>query len=484
MSARNNPTPNNNKLTPAEQLANMALAHDDFVWFVKEIIGATPWDYQEVILRDLCNPDVNRIAWHTSHGVGKTTTMAWCVCAYLFTRPNSIVVTTASVNRHVREILWPEIHRWMNKAKPNLYKIGWKWPYNVLDMKIEISSEKWFAIGASSDTPENMEGFHADHLLYIVDEAKTVEKSIFASIDGALTSKVENKLMVVSTPSLGREGHFYEICSGRYKGWNIYHTSAIDCPNVNQKWVEEKREEWGENSPLFISKVMGEFPDASENTLIPASWVEKAFVRHRFVEEVPEHGAVTIGVDPARYGDDETVIAYSKGNYVFPLECHTKQDTMQTAGQVIRSIENHQATQVNIDVVGLGAGVYDRVSEIVKARSIRCALKPVNAGGKAPSIVVRGERLRFKRYRDYLYWNMREMLDPINCNPDDLISLPPDERLRQQLTSIRYKINSDGTIEIESKDDLKKRGYTSPDRAEAVMCCVAKGYEGWATIIR
>lgn len=470
------------RLTRTEQLANMAKAREDAVFFVTEVIGAKPFNYQIDILKAISDPAINRIVWHTAHGVGKTTTMSWITAWFLFTRANSKVITTASVNRQVREVLWPEIHRWMNKAKPNLELIGWKWPFTLLDMKLEISQE-WFALGASSDTPENMEGFHADHLLYIVDEAKTVEKGIFEAVEGALTGNIEAKLIVVSTPPMAREGHFYELCTGKFPGYKIFHTKAEDSPNVSKEWIEQKKLEWGETSPVFISKVMGDFPDSSENTLIPTSWVEYSQQRWKEMTS-PVDSEVTLGVDPARYGDDESIIAIAKGVYILPLEAHNKQDTMQTAGHVIRAITRYNGSQVNIDTVGLGAGVYDRVREELFNQKIPCSPKPVHAGGKAPSIVVRGERLKFKRYRDYLYWNFREQLDPINCPMDELVALPPDDRLKQQLTSIRYKINPDGSIEVESKDELKKRGYNSPDRAEAVMMAKAKGYEGWATTIR
>lgn len=288
--------------------------------------------------------------------------------------------------------------------------------------------------------------------------------------------------MVVSTPPLAREGHFYDICSHKFPGWKVFHTSALESDNVSQEWVKQKQEEWGEESPVYISKVMGQFPDSSENTLFPMSWIEKSQERWRNMTQ-PQVPA-TLGVDVARYGDDETIIATALDNYILPLEIHVKQDTMQTAGQVIRAIERYKANVVSIDTIGIGSGVYDRVREVIHSQDIPCQTKPVNVAQRAPTMVVRGERLRFKRLRDYMYYTLREMLDPVNCPEDELIALPPDPQLRSQLAAIQYKINSNGEIEVESKDDLKKRGYKSPDRAEAVMMAKAKGFEGWATVIR
>lgn len=505
------PAKSRKAISPAEALANMARCQNDPDYFVREILDGSPYLYQTNVLSDIGNPLSNRarVVWHKAHGVGGTTTMAWAALWFLFTRPNSRVVTTASVNRQVRDILWPEIHRWARRAKENLWKIGWKWPFNSLDTKLEISQE-WFAIGASSDTAENMEGFHADHLLYIVDEAKTVSKEIFEAIEGAMTGQTEAKLLVVSTPQLSKTGHFYEICSGRFPGWVIHHTRAADSPNVSPEWIEQKRIEWGETSPVYISKVLGEFPDAAEDTLIPLGWIElaeKRWLEHKskmekmdsnLVDdndpEYPElstyynshiHTRSSLGVDVARYGDDETVIARKRRSIIEELKFYTKQDTMQTAGRVVNAITTSNASRVFIDSIGVGAGVYDRVREVIKDNEdIDCSVRSVNVSKKAPLIYYKGEKIKFKRMRDFLYWNLRMLLDPVNCPADDLVALPPDHKLRKQLAGIRYKIASDGAVEMHSKDQMKRDGFDSPDRAEAVMMACTKMNEGWATILK
>jgi len=464
------------KLSKDEALANLIRYRSDFNLFVKEVLGATPFPYQEEILRTLSDPDVKRVAWHKGHGVGGTTLMSWITIAFLFTRSNAKVVTTASVNRQVRDILWPEIHRWMRKADFGL--MGWYWPYNLLDQKMEISQE-WFAIGASSDTPENMEGFHAPHLLYIVDEAKTVPKGIFEAIEGALTGNIEAKLMVVSTPPLAREGHFYDICRGAVPGFKVFHTRCQDSPNVSREWIEEKRLEWGETSPVYISKVLGEFPDASEDTLIPLSWVELAM--ERWLENVNKTDSVVMGADIARYGNDSTILAIRNGNWFEDLVERTKQDTMATAGLILNLATRKKIVDVRVDTIGVGAGVVDRLREQSKETGVR--VRPINVANKAPSMMYKGERIKFHRMRDWLYWNMRTHLDPNNPDQSDLVSLPKDDKLKSQLTSIRYKIRSDGAIEIESKDSMKARGLSSPDRAEAVMIALADGYEGWSAVV-
>ena len=472
----------------AEAVTNIARYQYDMVEFVHDILRPKEiYPYQKDILNAIGVPNTTqRVAWHKAHGVGGTAVMAWAAIAFLFTRPQSRVVTTASVNRQVRDILWPEIHKWMRKA--NFIPLGWKWPYTLLDMKLEINQE-WFAIGASSDIPENMEGFHAPYMLYIVDEAKTVSKGIFDAIEGALTGEKENKLLVVSTPPLGKEGHFYEICRGAYDGWKVFHTDAHDSPNVPKLWIEQKEKDWGIKSPEYVSKVLGLFPDSSEDTLIPLSWVEMAVERWESAKDQTHGGERVLGVDVARFGGDETVLALREGFFFPPFVHHIKEETMQTAGRVIVEVDRRKAEEVHVDVIGVGAGVFDRVNEIAHARSSddnerSFSVKPVNVALKAPAMMYKGERIKFKRLRDRLYWNMRCHLDPDNEKPDELICLPNDDKLRKQLTSIRYKITSDGEIEVEGKDSLKSRGLDSPDRAEAVMIALADTYEGWTATLK
>lgn len=400
--------------------------------------------------------------------------MAVAAIAFCFTRSNARVITTASVNRQVREVLWPEIHHRMRGFKKEV--IGWKWPYSLLDMKLQISQD-WFILGASSDQPENMEGQHADHMLYIVDEAKTVERGIFEAIEGALTGTVEAKILVVSTPPMAKEGYFFDLCSNKFPGWKVFHTPCWDSPNVSKDWIAQKRIEWGEESPVFISKVAGQFPDSSDDTVIPFSWVERAEERWSGLQY--DETSTIAGLDVARFGSDSSVIAIVSGQKIRPLMSFHKQETMATVGQMVRAIKNFKIQQVSVDVIGVGAGVYDRLKEMAKELGV--AVRPVDAAGKAPMLTDRGEKLKFKRMKDYLWWNLRMRLDPEGEAP---IGLPPSDKLRSQLTSIRYKINSDGSIEVESKEQLKARGYSSPDEAEAIVLALSRLYEGWTSILK
>lgn len=428
----------------ADGIKLLAECINDPVRFGEEVIGSKYYDYQKNVLNALAKYD--RVVWRAAHGVGKSYTAADAALWWLFTRPESVVVTTASVWRQVEKILWAEIR---SKAKKmNLAKIGWDeevWPVDVLTTQIKIS-DKWYATGESSDTPEKMEGFHSQHILYIVDEAKAVKKDVFDAIEGALSTG-EAKMLVISTPGLAPEGYFYELFAKPKEGWARFHTSAYDSPNVSAKWIEEKKKEWGEDNPVYISKVLGEFPTKTTDTLIPLRDIEAAIDR-----EVDTIGVSELGVDVARFGDDETVIVNRQGQRAEIVEIITKMDTVFVAGKVQEHHKRLGCSKSKIDADGLGAGVFD----MCKANLGEDAVFEFHGGAAS------ADSDRWLNLRAQAYDNLRDLFKAGN------ISIPDDDQLIAQLANIKYKFTTKGQLQIESKEEMKKRGLKSPDRADTL----------------
>lgn len=178
--------------------------------------------------------------------------------------------------------------------------------------------------------------------------------------------------------------------------------------------------------------------------------------------ETPEGQPVEIGVDVARFGADKTVIAVRRGSKVMPLKVYGKQDTMATAGAVIAEQRAVGATAIKVDVIGIGAGVVDRLKEQgYPVRGINVAEAAVDPE-------------RFANLRSQLWWALRERLNPDpKVNPDP-VALPPDDELLADLSGVQYKITSRGQLEVERKEDMKKRLGRSPDRADAVVLAFAQ----------
>jgi hypothetical protein len=218
--------------------------------------------------------------------------------------------------------------------------------------------------------------------------------------------------------------------------------------------------------PLRSQLLYGDFSvgvEADPWQVIPTAWVKMAMERGK-QRPVPDTELSQLGVDVARSGNDKTVYAPRHGNWYGPLERHEKQDTMTTAEQVKQRIWLHGVAV--IDLLNMGAGVYDRCRQWAP---IRNRVRYFNASEAAKSgtnrMKDRSGKLTFVNMRAWAYWNLREALDPDN---GDDISLPNDKQLLEDLTAPRWLMRSNG-IQIEAKEDIKARIGRSPDDGDAVV---------------
>ncbi len=178
------------------ELAQRLIAYRrDPVLFVREVIGAEPEPYQARVMRAVASKPRSKVAFRSGRGCGKSCLAAWIVLWHTLLFYESNTITTASNWRQVAKMLWPEIHKWY--ARIDFSKLGFG-DSSIDVQKLAIFLNKsWFAIGESSGDPEQMEGFHAEDILFIVDEAKLVSRETFDSIAGCLTTPY-SKILVLS----------------------------------------------------------------------------------------------------------------------------------------------------------------------------------------------------------------------------------------------------------------------------------------------
>lgn len=387
--------------------------------------------------------------------MGKSWISAKVALTFLFINYPSKVITTAPTWFQVEKILWTEMRKSHSSAKTPL---GGK----LLETELKLG-EDWFAIGVSTTEgvgnrefgATRMQGFHSPNLLVIMDEAAGIPPEIWKAVDSLVTGG-NNKVIAIGNPA-SPSGDFFECFKSPV--WHKIHLSCLDHPNViegkelvpgcvTREWVEDRKKEWGEDSPLYKAKVLGEFPDEGEDTLIPLSWAEGASKRRLTAE-----GTKRLGCDVARFGGDRTVFYEIHGPVAREVESTSKQDTMVTAGKAKRYKEDGEYDLLGIDDSGVGGGVTDRLNEQnVEAEA-------VNFGEKAI------DPERFFNTRAEAYWLLRERLNP---KSEDPLQIPNDPDLIHELTSMKYSVTSKGQIKIESKDDIKKRIGKSPDKADAL----------------
>lgn len=434
----------------------------DPVGYCRAVLGVDLWYKQRQIFEAV--RDHNFVSVASSNAAGKSFLASCLVPWFLQTRPLGYVVTTAATWKGLEKILWPEIHRRVNGARDKgLRRLG-----HLLKTEWNIAPQ-YGAFSLSPREPEGFGGFRTSYgVMVIVDEASNLPEDKHDAIMG-LCSMSLVKVFYIGNP-LRPSGPFYETFKS--PSWKTFHISAFDVPNVihgrdiipglaTQQWVETRRNEWGENSPAFKARVMGEFPDGGEDALIPLYLVENAIQRGGDYEEdgANSDAPITLGVDVARFGDDATVIQAVQGKVAFEPQKYYKQNTMATVGHVVRAIKELNPSRVNVDDIGVGGGVTDRLVELGYG-SIVHGINVADAPNDAE---------RFLNRRAEAWWQVKEWLESGGMLPDD-------RGILGALTAPKYKFASNGTIRLEPKDETKKRLGRSPDEGDALMLALLNPY--------
>jgi hypothetical protein len=428
-----------------------------FSWRVNE----GPSFYQREILSTLASD--HRVAARGPHGLGKTAVNAWLVLWFALTREGADwkVITTASVWRQLTVYLWPEIHKWARRLRPSV--IGrplLRDDVELLDLAIKLRTGQ--ATAVASNDPEKIEGAHADHILYVFDEAKIIPAASFDAAEGALSTG-DAYAIACSTPG-EPSGRFYDICrrASGYEDWRHRHVTkseALAAGRISEDWCEKRRAQWGEQSAIYQNRVEGDFASADEDSVIPLAWVEAANQRWlAWKEEGADAPPTCLGVDVARGGADKTYLALRSGPVVTELRPYDYGDTMATTGVVVGAMRAGAEYAV-VDVIGVGAGVVDRL------REQGFDAVAFNASERSDALDISGE-LGFANKRSAAWWAMREFLDPAN---DSKIALPADDILTGDLTAPKWRVTSSGKIVVEGKDEIRKRIGRSTDAADAVI---------------
>lgn len=461
---------------------------DDWNIFVRDVLKANLDKEQKAIISAVQKNQMVAVTSGTARG--KDFVAACAGLCFLYLTPhfdsngkmtaNTKVAMTAPTMRQVRDIMTPEVNR--------LFRQAGFLPGRLVANDIRTDYDEWFLTGFKSDD-NNMEvwsGFHAVNTMFIVTEASGISETIFSAIEGNLQGN--SRLLIVFNPntetgyaaSAVKSSRFHSFRLDSLNAENVVKKEYVIPGQVDYDWVADKVETWctpidrliepgdfewegGFFRPndLFRVKVRGMFPKVSEDVLIPYDWMEAAAARWK-KDNIPA-GSRKIGVDVAGMGRDVSVVCHRIENYIEKFETHNsrgKADHMHVAGMIISYLRN-QRTSAFIDTIGEGAGVYSRFQEQGIGNAYSCKFSE-NARGLKDVTGVR----EFYNMKSYLYWAARDFFNPENGYKP---SIPFDKEFMEEASAVRWKIQSDGRIYVESKDDTKKRLGRSPDKLDAFV---------------
>lgn len=422
--------------------------------------------------QELLNAIPRAIAEHkaiyvgSGHALGKDFLAGGIPLWWQYSRYPAKTILTGPTERQVHEITWNELTRHANRWAKCLVPIGghqlqgkWEWDeeHFILAMTTSFSEQH---VG-------KLQGFHSPNICIIVTEAQAVHNSIKEQLDGLTTSG--NVLFIAIGNPLVTTGWFADGLRDHAKNIVI----NLDCeesPNVlegreiipglvSKAWVDEKRQEWYEenpNHPLWLSKVKGQIPNTSVDSVFSRSMFDEAFTL-----PVPRIPVVSLGVDPAEFGDDESAFCLLNGGKWMEMSTTSKHEPTDTAGRARTLLLGSLGSVVSIDRTGVGAGVASMLKERKDENKDPWTVEAVNFGEKPVNL-----RSPYLNRRAELYFHAREQLVAGN------IEAPKDKQTVEELCEMRYFFNSKGKMQLEKKEEIKERLGRSPDRADAWVLAV------------
>lgn len=446
---------------------------DDPVGFAREELGFEPWEpHQRELLESVCDHPQTLV--QGGNAVGKDAGTAVLGLWWTFCR-QGLWLTTAATERQGQDVWMEEVARWWRRAQlpGELYRGSLRVP------GMETGGIYVF----TSTSAGKLSGFHDARVAALFSEAQEIEAFGWEGLMSCAAGP-EDRIIATGNP-LRPEGKFYEFAKS--DDWHTIEIPVADHPNLredaertipggpSENFVDRMRESFGgENSPVYIARVLGQFPEGSTEGLFRRSWLEAA--ADRWEEDPPGDGEPIVAVDPARFGTDATVMAVRRGDRIEKLVSWSQADTMETTDRISdqlaelgvqpanrdglrhvgsRRRERYKATgQVVVDSIGIGAGVADRLAE-------REYEVTEFKGSRSPK-----DEERFANLRAEGFWRLRDRLEAGE------IALPRDEALFDELLAIRWEPTADGRVKIESKSEIRGRLGRSPDKADAVAMAV------------
>jgi hypothetical protein len=425
--------------------------------WVRERLGEHPWSKQVQIMESV--RDNRHTAVKSCHDTGKSYTAARLASWWIDSHApgEAFVVTTAPTGAQVKAILWREINRAHRKGGliGRCNQVEW-WIGNEMVA---------FGRKPADYSPQAFQGIHQRYILIIIDEACGVTKNIWDAVETLATNE-HARVLAIGNPD-DPATQFFNICQPG-TGWAIHQISYLDTPAFSHEavppdllqdlisplWVEERRQMWGEDSPLWTSKVMGEFPEYAQDTVVPLPMVRRLQAWETWPEEIDP--VSELGIDVGA-GGDKTVIRHRFGRKPGKQWTDHTADPSNVVSKAMQAIRETGATRAKIDSIGIGWGVAGWLEEKLAEQNINCEVIRVNVGEGS------SDPWRFPKLRDEIWWMARELTQDKAWDLRDI-----DDETLGQLIAPKYKPDTAGRTKVEKKEDTRERIGRSPDNADAL----------------
>lgn len=419
---------------------------------VREVLGGDPDAQQEAVIRAAQSGD-RRISIRSGHGVGKTTTLAWVIVCHSLTRFPQATVATAPTSSQLFDALAVQTKAWFKKL-----------PVAMLDL-FEIKSESITHRAAPEESfvsfrtsrpemPEALAGVHADHVLLIGDEASGIPEQVFVAASGSMSGF--HACTILAGNPVRTSGLFFDTFHDLASLWTTFHISCVGHPRITPDFLTDMEARYGLDTNDYLVRVLGEFPRAEADAVMPYELVQLALDRD--VQPLPVRPVW--GVDCARFGSDRSAVVKRQGNVTLePAQVWKGLDTMELTGRIKAAWDATpplgRPEAICVDAIGLGAGVADRLRELgLPAQAINVSESPALGA-------------LYLNLRAELYFLAKAWFTERKC------SLNGDKDLAAELSWPRFGYASSGKIKVEGKAEMKKRTKKSPDLADAFVLTFA-----------
>lgn len=463
-----------------EELAEFELDPVGWVWYAfpwgepgTELEHSEPEEWQLQILRDIAAglltiEQAIQLATTSGHGIGKSALVAWIILWAMSTMPDTKGVVTANTENQLKTKTWVQVATWYRLfIGRELFKLA-----KTALFSVDPEHENTWRFDMVPWSERNTEAFAGLHnagrrIVVIFDEASAIPDVIWEVTEGALTDEQTQIIWAVFGNPTRNSGRFRECFPGG-KFAHRWKSRAIDSRSVRltnkeqlQRWVDD----YGEDHDFVRVRVRGVFPRQDAVSFIPLELAREAAAR-QLDADITKGEPVVLGVDVARYGDDVSVIYPRKGRDArsLPPEIYQGLNTVQLAAHIASAMTRYAATMAFVDGGGVGGGVVDNL------RRLRVPHMEVQFGAKPDGINLTDPQNKYANKRAEIWGAMRDWLKD-GAIPDQLPNY--EESLPTEMAAPTFAFNNREEIQLERKDDMRRRGVKSPNLADALACTFA-----------